>query len=207
MLPCAHVGDFRAGCMMLKNIDPQIIEGIRRGDRQVLAELYQKMLPTIKRLAAAAGAGPEDARDVFQDAIVIVFEKAGQPDFALTSSFSTFFYGICRNLLGNRLKKKSTRNVTITDDMKYREDDHTNAQGLLEETERHRLFHRAFRKLGNDCRQLLELSFEGEEPEAIMAKLGIASNDYFRRRKYLCKEKLVQLVKSDPVFQEMGAME
>jgi len=192
---------------MLKNTDPQIIEGIRRGNRQVLAELYREMLPAIKRLATAAGAGPEDARDVFQDAVVIVFEKTGQPGFTLTSSFSTYFYGICRNLLGNRMKKKSAGNVTIADDMKYREDDNADAQALLETAERHRLFHRAFRQLGDDCRRLLELSFEGESPESIMVKLGIASNDYFRRRKYLCKEKLVRLVQNDPTFEELNLRE
>lgn len=189
---------------MLKSIDLQIVEGIRNGNRQVLAELYRDMLPAIKRLAAAAGASPEDARDVFQDAVLVVFEKAGLPGFTLTSNFSTFFYGICRNILGNRLKKKSGYHVTIPDDTKYREDDSTDSHTQLEEAERHRLFYRAFRQLGDDCRRLLELSFENLPPETIMMQLGFSSNDYFRRRKYLCKEKLVQLVKNDPVFKELG---
>ena len=193
--------------MIFKSGDPQILDGIRRGDRKVLSELYREVLPAIKRLAAAAGAGPDDARDVFQDAVVVVFEKAEQPGFVLTSSFSTFFYGICRNLLGNRLKKKSGRHVTIPDDAKYREDDNADAQALLEATERHRLFYRAFRQLGEDCRNLLELSFEDAPPETIMDTLGISSNDYFRRRKYLCKEKLIQLVKNDPAFKDMAGLE
>jgi len=193
--------------MIFKSGDPQILDGIRRGDRQVLSELYREVLPGIKRLAVAAGLGPDDARDVFQDAVVVVFEKAEQPDFMLSSSFSTYFYGICRNLVGNRLKKKANRNVTIADDMKYREDDNSDMQTLLEAAERHRLFHRAFQQLGDDCRRLLELSFENTPPESIMATLGIPSNDYFRRRKYLCKEKLVQLVQSDPAFQELAELE
>lgn len=188
---------------MLKSSDPQIIDGIRRGDRALLAELYREMLPSIKRLAAAVGMGAEDARDVFQDAVVVVFEKAGQPGFTLSSSFSTYFYGICRNLVGNRLKKKSGRTVTMPDELKYREDDDSDAQALLEDAERHRLFHRAFRQLGDDCRRLLEMSFEEIPPETIMADLGIGSNDYFRRRKYLCKEKLIQLVENDPAYREL----
>ncbi len=188
---------------MLKSADTTIIEGIRRGDRQILAALYRDMLPSIKRLAAVAGARPDDAHDVFQDAVVVVFEKSEQPGFVLTSSFSTYFYGICRNLLGNRLKKKGGRTVTIPDDAKYREDDNADAHSLLEDAERHRLFHRAFRQLGDDCRRLLELSFENTPPETIMTQLGISSNDYFRRRKYLCKEKLTQLVRNDPAFREL----
>ena len=190
--------------MNLKSSNIQYVDGIRRGDRRILAELYNEMLPAIKRLAAAAGAGAEDARDVFQDAVMIVFEKAEQPGFVLTSSFSTFFYGICRNLLGNRLKKKSGHHVTIPDDAKYREDDNNDAQDTLEEAERHRLFHRAFRMLGDDCRRLLEMSFENIPAETIMERLAISSNTYFRRRKYLCKEKLVQLVQDDPAFKELN---
>jgi RNA polymerase sigma factor (sigma-70 family) len=188
---------------MLKSPDSKIVEGIRKGDKTILAELYRDMLPSIKRLAAAVGLGPEDARDVFQDAIVVVFEKAGQPGFILSSQFSTYFYGICRNILGNKLKKKSGRSVTMSDDLKYREDEHAGAQTLLEEAEKHRLFHKAFGKLGDDCRKLLEMAFEDIPPETIMAALEISSNDYFRRRKYLCKEKLVQLVQSDPSYKEL----
>lgn len=188
----------------MKKSDTQILDGIRRGDRQVLADLYRDLSPSIRRLAASAGAGPEDARDVFQDAVLIVYEKTAQAGFALTSSFSTYFYGICRNLLGNRIKKRTGRDVTLSEDLKYREDDRDGAQQQMEAAERHRLFHRAFRRLGDDCRRLLELAFEGTPPETIMIETGISSYDYFRRRKYLCKEKLVQLIKSDPVYPELG---
>jgi RNA polymerase sigma factor (sigma-70 family) len=188
---------------MLAFNDKQIIEGIRQGEGNVLNALYRDMMPKIKRLAAASGMTAEDARDVFQDAVVIVFEKTEQPDFVLSSSFSTYFYGICRNLFGNRLKKKSGRHVTIPEEAKYSSNNDDDAQTLMEAAERHRMFHRAFRQLGEDCRHLLEMSFENEPPEVIMAKLQISSNDYFRRRKYLCKEKLILLVQNDPAYQEL----
>jgi RNA polymerase sigma factor (sigma-70 family) len=184
--------------------DPTLVEGILRGDRAVLSALYREQLPVITRLAVSAGASPEDARDVFQDAVLVVFEKAGAPGFALTSTFSTFFYGICRNLLGNLSKKKSGREVTIPDDAKYSLDTEADAQRLMENAERHRMFYRAFRRLGNDCQTLLKMAFEHHAPEDIMALLGIAGNESYRRRKYLCKEKLVRLVQADPVYREMA---
>jgi RNA polymerase sigma factor (sigma-70 family) len=188
---------------MLKSNDQVVLDGIRQGDRVLLAELYRDMMPSIKRLAGSVGLGTDDAKDIFQDAIVVVFEKVSQPGFKLTSQFSTYFYGICRNILGNRLKKKSNRDVTLPDDLKYREDEHAGAQSILEDAERHRLFHRAFGKLGEDCRKLLEMAFEDVPPETIMTALNIKSNDYFRRRKYLCKEKLTQLVQDDPAYKEL----
>lgn len=185
------------------NIDPDFLEGIKKGDRTVLAALYRDVAPAIVRLAASVGLAREDARDIFQDAVLVVFEKAGQPEFRLSSSFKTYFYGVCRNLVGNLLKKKSGREVTIPEDAKYRDDGEADMHQLMEAAERHRLFHQALRQLGNDCRKLLELSFEDREPQEIMQNLNIDSYDYFRRRKYLCKEKLVQLVRSNVLFKEL----
>ena len=185
------------------NIDPDYLEGIKNGDRTVLAALYRDMAPAILRLAASVGLTREDSRDVFQDAVLVVFEKAAQPEFRLTSSFRTYFYGICRNLIGNLLKKRSGREVTIPEDAKYREDGDTDMLRQMEDAERHRLFHQALRQLGDDCQRLLELSFEDREPQDIMRTMNIDSYDYFRRRKYLCKEKLVQLVRNNPLFREL----
>ena len=178
------------------------IQGICSGDRGIMGEMYKEMLPAIGRLAASAGLGKETASDVFQDAVLIVFEKARQPDFQLSSTFSTFFYGICRNLIGNQLKKKSGREVSIPLDASFRYTNGEDLQHDMEEAERQRLFHRAFQQLGKDCQLLLQLSFEGHPPEEIMKQLGIASYDYFRRRKYLCKEKLMALAQKDPAFRE-----
>jgi RNA polymerase sigma factor (sigma-70 family) len=184
--------------------DAHIIEAIRSGDYQALQQLYRDLSPGIERLVRQGGGTRDDARDIFQDAVLLVYKKAQQPDFQLTSAFSTYFYGICRNLWGNRLQKKSSTNVTLSESAKYSfltDDDWHEQQ---EQVERSRLFYRAFQQLGADCQRLLQLFFQQKTMEEIMQEMQLGSYDYARRRKYLCKEKLSELIKNDPAFQELS---
>lgn len=186
--------------MLSGNID--FVHGICSGDCKIVGELHREMMPSIIKLTTNAGLGRELALDVFQDAVLIVFERGKQPGFQLSSTFSTFFYGICRNLIGNLLKKKSGREQSIPQDASQRFVHDEDLQQSMEDAERLRMFHRAFQQLGKDCQLLLQLSFEGTPPEEIMKQMGIDSYDYFRRRKYLCKEKLMALAQKDPAFRE-----
>ena len=182
------------------------IEAIRTGRRDDLELLYRVMTPQVLRLIKPAGGSSDDAKDIFQDAVVLIFKKSQQPGFQLTSAFSTFFYGICRNLWGNRLQKKSSGHVTLDDDIKYIPVLDNDWHDLEEQTERTRLFYRAFRKLGADCQRLLQLFFQQKTMEEIMQEMKLGSYDYARRRKYLCKGKLTELMMDDPAYSELSTL-
>ena len=64
------------------------------------------------------------------------------------------------------------------------------------------MLYKAFSKLGNDCRQLLELFFLKIPMEEIMVRLKYNSYEYVRRRKFMCKNKLIELIKNDPSYKE-----
>ncbi|MEI6410015.1 MAG: sigma-70 family RNA polymerase sigma factor [Bacteroidota bacterium] len=184
--------------------DQHYIEAIKTGDRVVLQTIYQTMMPSLLRLIKPTGGSIDDAKDLFQDAIVLIFKKIQQPDFTLTSAFSTYFYGICRNIWANQLKKKSSGHVTLEEDTKYNVVTDGDWHDLEEQTTRTRIFYRAFRQLGQDCQQLLQLFFQQKTMEEIMQEMQLGSYDYARRRKYLCKGKLTELMKNDPAYQELS---
>ena len=182
---------------------PDYITAILEGERLTLRRLYAEQLPVITSLIHKYGGSDSDAKDIFQDAVLIVYQKARQPDFLLSSQFSTFFYGICRNLwLNCRTKKSATAEVTFPKEVKYIADDiPTEAELLL--VERGNLFRKAFRQLGEDCQQLLELFFQKIPMEMIATRMGYGSEGYARRRKLQCKQRLVELVKADPAYREL----
>lgn len=182
---------------------PDYIAAILAGDRAVLQRLYELQFPLIRSLICDYGGSEADARDAFQDAILVVYQKAGQPDFQLSSKFGTFFYGICRNLwLNRRTKKSALAEVTLTDDAKYIADDTSLMDDLLR-VEQGNLFWRAFRQLGEDCQKLLELFFQKIPMESIAVQMGYGSEGYAKRRKLQCKDRLIELVKKDPAFPEL----
>ncbi|MBC7773999.1 MAG: sigma-70 family RNA polymerase sigma factor [Phycisphaerae bacterium] len=81
------------------------LAAILSGDRITLRRLYEQQLPVIRSIIRHYGGSEADAKDIFQDAVLLVYQKARQPDFQLSSKFSVYFYGVCRNLWLNRCTK------------------------------------------------------------------------------------------------------
>ncbi len=179
------------------------LAAILAGDRVALRTLYEQQRPIIRGLVRNYGGSEADAKDIFQDAVLLVYQKAQRPDFQLISKFSTYFYGVCHNLWLNRCTKKSTTaEVTLTEDAKYIPDDSSLEEDLMN-VEQGKLFWRAFRQLGEDCQKVLELFFQKIPMEAIAAQMGFGSEGYAKRRKRQCKDRLTELAKQDPAYLEL----
>jgi RNA polymerase sigma factor (sigma-70 family) len=184
----------------MEKTDQKHLEAVRTGDTPGLRQIYSEFLPRVAALITRNGGSYDDARDVFQDALVVLFEKCRDGNFKLTSSFSTLLFGVCRNLWGNRLQKKSRTEVTLSDDFKFT-DSADLTQAILDEEE-NRIFWDAFRQLGADCRQLLQLFFDKKSMEEIAETMKFGSVGYAKKRKFQCKEYLLAQVKADPRYQE-----
>lgn len=189
----------------MTNTDLQHIAAIRTGDKEGLRLLYREFLPPVSALVTRNGGTFEDAKDVFQDAMLVLFEKCRNDRFELTSAFYTLFYGICRNLWGNRLQKKSRTEVTLSEDFKF--NDGTDLEQTMLEEEKNRLFWDAFRRLGLDCQKLLRLFFDKKTMEEIASSMQFSSVGYAKKRKFQCKENLLDLVKADPRYLEYARSE
>jgi DNA-directed RNA polymerase specialized sigma24 family protein len=57
-------------------------------------------------------------------------------------------------------------------------------------------------KLKPDCQQVILLFSQGVDYEEIAAKTGLKSGDYAKRKKYLCKEALMDFIKKDPEYRD-----
>lgn len=182
---------------------PDYVRAILEGDRLGLQYLYADLLPFIRHLVVDYGGSEADAKDVFQDAVLIIYQKARQPGFHLTCEFRTFICGVCRNLwLNRRTKKSATAEVLLSSDLEYIAGDISIETDLLY-LERDRIFWHAFHRLDSDCRRVLELYFQKTPMERIAECMGYRSGAYARRRKMQCKERLIGLIQSSPDFPDL----
>ena len=69
-----------------------------------------------------------------------------------------------------------------------------------------RIVTRSFALLKEDCQMVLNLYSDGYSYEEIARKMGMTSEAYARRKKYLCKEALMEIIKTDPEYQDLGAL-
>lgn len=177
------------------------IAGILSGNPVLVKEIYEKYHKAIIQLVETNKGTAEDAKDVFQEGLMLVYQKAKKPDFQLTSSFFTYFYAVCRNIWSNKMKKKSFGEVTLSDEMKSIVRDDTPQQ--LEQNEQYTLYRQKFLELGKDCQQLMSLFLNKISMKEIVEKMGLSSISYAKKKKFKCKEQLVKRIQSDVRYLEL----
>jgi len=177
------------------------IEGILNDDRFVVKRIYDEFFPKIKRMVTANSGNADDAWDVFQDALVVIYKKALKPDFILTCPFYNFLYPICKNLWLRKLNKKSRTEVTIQDEDGYV--DEVNIEDVIHQTERHALYKEKFALLGEKCQQLMQLVFNKKKMREIAKILNYNNEQTTKQQHYKCKKKLIKFVREDGRFDEL----
>jgi RNA polymerase sigma factor (sigma-70 family) len=180
--------------------DEYLIRGIRQNDYKVLDKIYATYLPKIKTMVMRNNGTPDEGRDVFQEGLVVLFKKLSDPDFEFTSGFYSYFYGVCKFIWLRQLKKKHRTEVTLDDNEGLVEG--ATIENELVETERRQLYKQKFATLAEECQKVLQNFFDGKSLKEIAKIMGY-SDDYVKRKKYKCKEKLVQLIKTDIHYKEL----
>jgi len=74
---------------------------------QALTRLYRQGFPLVRRYIGRRGGSVQDAQDVFQDALVVLYEQAVGGTLVLTASASTYLLGISRNLWHQELRRRA----------------------------------------------------------------------------------------------------
>lgn len=176
--------------------DKNIIEGIRKHDDKTLNWLYDNYLQMVRNHVMKNSGTEEDVSDVFQDSVIILFKQINDKSLELTSDLKGYFFGISKNIWNASLRKK--RKTTgldpdLPDELVHDESD----EPMFE-----RIVSRAFHKLKPDNKLVLTLYADGCTYEEIAQKMNLKSEIYARRKKYLSKETLIELVKKDPEYQE-----
>jgi hypothetical protein len=100
------------------------------------------------------------------------------------------------------LQKNSNKPTNSIDDTLPIDSEIDIEQEILER-ERHEFYLKKMKELSAGCRQLLEFFLEGKTMREITSLLGFGSEGYARKRKYKCKEQLLNKVKQDPNFREL----
>lgn len=74
--------------------DANILRGIRPQDRQRLAEVYRQYFPLLRAWICRNQGDEEAARDIFQEAMLVIFEQVQDEAFAFTHSFRAYLMDI-----------------------------------------------------------------------------------------------------------------
>jgi len=186
--------------------EQSIIEGIQGGDTTVLKTVYRDCFPMVSKLVLANSGTESEAKDLMQRVLLTLYESfQREGDFQLTSKFSTYLYGVARNLWLNEIRRKKPY-FSITDTEQWEFIDTQEVEEEMIEADlyaqRHLLFWKCFEKMGTECQQLLRQYFDKADPKEIARVLGIKYESY-RVKKTRCVKKLTSFVRENPHYREL----
>ena len=180
--------------------DEILIEGIKKQNNKVIAEVYTRFFPSVRHFIYRNNGSIDDARDVFNDALVVLLNKAREDALDLNCSLKTYIYAICRNLW---LKKI---NSDVVDQINYSEiEDTLEGADLIEESffdfnKAQLLFQKHLVRLSPTCRKLVQHFLEGKSFNEITQLMNYKNESYARKRKYRCIKVLIKRIKKDPDY-------
>ncbi len=179
--------------------DSELLSGLTSQDEKVLKTFYSKYLLRVRKYVLSNNGSDEDARDLFQDVLLVLFQKVRKPEFRLTCALGTYIYSVARFLW---LKELSKRKWVSYQDVNREEvaDIDADISFVNEKNERLLLFRKCFEKLSEACRKVLILFNEGLSITEITKVMGYTSEQHTKNRRYRCKQSLIQNIKAEYDF-------
>ena len=159
---------------------------------KLIESLYLESFPDVAQYIARRGGSLEDAKEVFQEAIVRYYEQVIVNEKSPNSSSKAYLFGMCRNLWTNQFNK-GIQNASI-DDMDYSEE--TKEPGT-EQLITH------LQAVGQKCMNMLQsFYYEKLSMQQLADRFGFSSERSATVQKYKCLEKVRDEVKSKSLTYE-----
>jgi len=174
--------------------DQELLVGIARKDSHVLKYLYQEYFGSARQLVLRNNGSEDDARDIFQEVLLVIFRKVKQKDFALTCTLGTYLYSISKILWLKELNRRKRRPENITNTEEYIDPD-GDVEALSEYNERMLIYRKYFDQLSADCKRVLTLFMEGNSISEITRIMGYNSEQHTKNRRYRCKQSLINNIR------------
>lgn len=184
--------------------DKEVLEKIGKGkDDEVLKYLYAQVFPTVKQYIHSNSGDIDEAKDIFQDAILIFYRHVKTKRFDEAHPIAGFIYSVSRNLWINYYTRIKAKKAELTHEQEELEhDDNVLSELITQEREQQVL--QVFSELGNRCKDLLiNTVFHKLSMKEICDKMGFTTENSAKTQHYKCKQRLIELVGNNKTFKNL----
>ena len=177
--------------------EKSLLEGLKKGEKAAAEAIYKSNFRQIRSMILQYQGQPEDAADIFQEAIIVLYQKLQQPDFHLHCQIGTYLFSVSKNLWLKKLNKNRHFQFRIEEEEEYVSVNEDLA--LHEEKENSfRVMEKALENIGEPCRSLLRAFYmEGRPMQQIASDFGYTNADNAKTQKYKCLVRLKKLFFED----------
>lgn len=134
----------------------------------------------------------QEAKDIYQEAIIHFYERLQQAEFVLTCKIKTYLYAVSRKLWLKQLvaRKKEMR---IGEDEQFAGIDEAMTEFESKEKEFNAM-DESLNQLGEPCKSILEdFYLRSQTMEEITNKFGYTNTDNAKNQKYKCLQRLKRI--------------
>jgi RNA polymerase sigma factor (sigma-70 family) len=172
--------------------EQQLLKALANKDSKAAETIYKDNFNMVLAFILNNNGSYDEARDIFQEAMITLYQKAKSESFVLTSQLKTYIYSVCRRLWLKRLQQigkttsgiESFETIPVEDDVEIHE--RRSAElGIMD---------RALNSLGEPCKSLLEAFYiEKKSMDQIAVSFGYTNADNAKNQKYKCLMRLKKL--------------
>jgi RNA polymerase sigma factor (sigma-70 family) len=173
--------------------EQDLLKGLAIGDKQTIELIYRDHYNLIQSLIINNNGSADDAKDIFQEAMIVLYEKVRSGRFELNCQLKTYLYSVSKRLW---LKKLSANNRFVISGA-----DLEPSFPVEEEVEAHEkrdaefdMMEKAIASLGEPCKSLLEAYYLNKQNmQVIAATFGYTNADNAKNQKYKCLVRLKKI--------------
>lgn len=179
---------------MKKDINEQLLlKGLADNNRTAIEAIYKDNYKMVQTMIVGNNGSPDDAKDIFQESMIVLYEKVKSGSFELNCQIKTYVYSVCRRLWLKRLGQfqrtspeieSIQETVSVEDDFEMHE---------RRDADFH-LMEKAMQSLGEPCKSLLEAYYlQKKNMVEIAGSFGYTNADNAKNQKYKCLMRLKKL--------------
>jgi RNA polymerase sigma factor (sigma-70 family) len=169
-----------------------LLKGLARNDKKAIETIYKENYNLVQALVINNSGTSEDAKDIFQEAMIVLYEKVQSGTFELNCQIKTFVYSVSRRLWLKRLMQQNRFSISeghedsISIDAEMDDHEKRNTEFTMME--------RAMNGLGEPCKSLLEAFYlQKKSMQEIASGFGYTNSENAKNQKYKCLMRLKKL--------------
>lgn len=176
------------------------INDLKKDSRKLFEFIYKTYFPPVRTYIFKLRGNEQDAKDVFQDAVMAIIRNVDENKLKSSEIlFQTYLIAICKHIWYNHLRlpeKQMLNESDLAEDYGFDE----KLIETIDETLERQIYQSNFKKLDEACQKILKYHLKRMPDKRIAKKVKIKDVSYLKKRKHLCKEKLIKMIKEDPKY-------
>lgn len=173
--------------------DKDVILGILNDSGNTLEGIYKAYFPMVLQLVITNSGSEDDAKDIFQESIIVLYDKVKAGNFELNSKLKTFLYSVCRRLWLKRLNVKGRYSANVNDFEDVIAVEH-DLEVHEEKDKQFKQMDQALVHLGEPCKTIIEEFYlNNKSMQEICEMFGYTNADNAKNQKYKCLQRLKKL--------------